>query len=85
VKRNVTDDPPAAPGDPGDHEPLRRKESGNVPVQDERIPINLVNHSGELDTPFEVAVLTDPDLDRVIEGCVTHRTSIALPDAHRRG
>lgn len=48
-------------------------------MQDERIPIDVVNLPGELDTALEVTALTDPYLDGVVEGCVAHRTSIARP------
>lgn len=76
----MTDDPPAEPGNPGDDQPSRRQECGNVGGQDERIPIGVVNHSGELDTLFEIAVLTDAYIDSVMDRGVAHRTSI---DRHR--
>ena len=84
MQRNVTDDPPAEPGNPCNDKPPRRQEGGNVGVQHERIPIDVVNHSGELDTPLEITVLTDPYLDRVMNRDVAHRTSIPRRHARRR-
>jgi hypothetical protein len=48
-------------------------------LQDERIAIDVVNHPGELDAALEIAALTDPYLDGVVEGCAAHRTRIARP------
>jgi citrate lyase synthetase len=46
-------------------------------LQDERIPVDAMNRSSEVDTDLEVAVVTYRHLDRVVESGAAHRTTIA--------
>jgi hypothetical protein len=77
VQRNVSDNPPTAIGDPGDDEPSRDKEVGDVRLQDKRVPIDVVNHPDELNTALQVDVVTNPDLDTAVGDWIAHRSRIA--------
>ena len=82
MKRNVSDDPPSALRDPRGNEPWRIKEVADVRLQDQGIPIDVVNNVGERDTAFEVAALTNPHLDRFVGSSVAHRAIIARRSGH---
>ena len=84
MKRNVSDDPPSVLRDPGGNEPWRTKEVADIRLQDQRIPIDVVNDASERDTVFEVAALTNPQLDRFVGSSVAHRAIIARRSGTRR-